>query len=49
MTSFLFNQHSHLSCNELQFVSAMASRVEREVISSVIEDESILILPELKK
>ena len=42
MTSFFFNQHSHLSYNELQFVSAMASGVVREVISSVIEDESII-------
>ena len=35
MMSFLFNQHSRLSYNELQFVSAMASGVVREVISSV--------------
>ena len=42
MTSFLFNKHSRLSYNELQFVSAMASGVVREVISSVIEDESII-------
>ena len=37
--TFLFNQHSRLSYNELQFVSAMASGVVHEVISSVIEDE----------
>ena len=38
MTSYLINQHSHLSYNKL----AMVSGVVCEVISSVIEDESII-------
>ena len=42
MTSYLINQHSHLSFNELQYVSAMVSGVVLEVISSVIKDESIV-------
>ena len=42
MTSYLINQHSNLSYNELQYVSAMVSGVVREVISSVIEDDSII-------
>ena len=49
MTSFLIDEYSRLSYNEQQFVSAIASGVVCEVISSVIEDEVLLILPELKK